>query len=266
MRKKGIKERVEQFSEGLLAAVTDFLLFNLYFFGASLGKGKSSRAFYQAVWEANDLLANFDYRTIREAIKRLKRSGFISMVREGEITAAGRRRLERLLPQFEEKRLWDGSLYLVTYDIPEGKKEVRDKLRGYLLKMGMGRMHQSVWITSYNPTKILEEFVEENGLQEETIVVSKIGRDGFVGKGSLKELVEQVYGLAEINREYGKFLKEVEGGKRDRFKLALRFLSILKRDPQLPWELLPDDWLGKEAWLAYQRLLGRRGRVVEKGL
>lgn len=255
MERRKLKGLVVKLSDGALETLVDLVLFNVFLFGCSFGKGKTSQGAYQALTEASGLLRRFNYRCLRNALAHLKRKGWITALYEGEITTAGRKRLERLLPRFEEKRVWDGSLYLVTYDIPEERRGLRDKLRIYLKRLKMGQLQQSVWITPYNPSKILEEFVRENGLSEGTIVVSKIGKDGFIGKKSLRQFLSDVYGLKEINRRYRQFIKQAKRAKGgDRLRLALRFLAILKSDPQLPWELLPEDWAGREAWEKYKRL------------
>ncbi|MBU1327173.1 hypothetical protein KKB64_04890 [Patescibacteria group bacterium] len=35
---------------------------------------------------------------------------------------------------------------------------------------------------------------------------------------------------------------------------ATRYLSILRDDPQLPFQLLPDNWLGLKAYQLYRKI------------
>ena len=254
---KKLRSLVVQASEGIVERMTDLVLFNLFLFASSFGKGKSSRGAYQALVEANQALAKFNYQTLKNAVGHLRRRGLITSLKEGEITAAGRRRLRQILPRFEEKRTWDGSLYLVTYDIPESRRVSRERLRQYLKSLGMGMVQRSVWVTPYNPTRILAEFVKENGLEKEMIIVAKIGRDGFVGEKGLREFLWEIYGLEELNERYRQFLEKFKtAGEESRFQVAVGFWSILKDDPQLPWELLPEDWLGKKAYRLYKQVVG----------
>jgi len=53
-----------------------------------------------------------------------------------------------------------------------------------------------------------------------------------------------------INEEYGRLLEEAK--KNDKRKLYFRYLDILRRDPQLPKELLPEDWKGEEAYSLFK--------------
>ena len=45
------------------------------------------------------------------------------------------------------KRRWDGRWRLVVFDVPEGRRGLRDKLRAQLRRRGFGYLQHSVWIT-----------------------------------------------------------------------------------------------------------------------
>src|SRR3989337_1644773 len=98
-----------------------------------------------------------------------------------EITKEGRKRLRRLIPRYDEKRVWDGRMHLVTYDIPERRYSDRQLLRMYLKKIGCGRLQDSVWITPYNPVDIIRAFVEKHDLAG-TVIVSDMGDGGAIGE------------------------------------------------------------------------------------
>lgn len=257
MRKLGIKDVALKLSEGLLATITDLLLLQFFLVGSSLGKGKTSRGAYLAVQEASKNLEEINYHTLKQAFLYLKRKGFIRSLLEPSITEAGRNRLEKLIPQYQKNRPWDGVIYLITYDIPESKKIFRDKLRVVLNKIGAGYLQGSVWITPYNPQQILKEFSQTQGFEGE-IIVSCIGKGGYIGNESLDALLNQVYRLDEINNQYCEFLEKYSNlslPSVDKWKAAARYLSILKQDPQLPDDLLPGNWCGDKAYKIYSNLL-----------
>ncbi|KKS80093.1 MAG: hypothetical protein UV54_C0016G0008 [Candidatus Beckwithbacteria bacterium GW2011_GWA2_43_10] len=253
MKKSGIKKIILKLSEGLLATVTDLLLLQFFLIGSSLGKGKTSRGAYLVIQEAAKNWEEINYRTLKQAFFYLKRKGLIRSLLEPSITALGRKRLKKLMPQYQSNRPWDGVIYLITYDIPETKKIFRDKLRLILNRIGAGYLQGSVWITPYNPQQILKEFSHLFGFEGE-IIVSCIGKDGYIGNESLNELLNRVYRLEEINNQYGKFLdkyRKLSLPSVDKWKAAAMYLSILKQDPQLPDDLLPDNWRGNKAYQVY---------------
>src|SRR3989304_96162 len=107
----------------------------------------------------NEFLAIKEATALR-SLENLKRKGYIRYAKgksDVEVTAAGRKRLDRLASSYEEKRKWDGRLYMITYDIPESKKPIRDLLRHQLKKLGCGMLQASVWVTSYDPREVLRK-------------------------------------------------------------------------------------------------------------
>jgi phenylacetic acid degradation operon negative regulatory protein len=258
MRNAKLRRLVLQTSEGLLSTATDLVLFQIYLFGSSFGKANNARGYYRIFREASDTLEEVNYKTFQQIFYQLKRKGLIETIKDEayfrpKITKQGSQKLNEILPQYRKKRPWDKRIYLVTYDVSEERKDDRDLLRETLKKIGCGYLQDSVWVTPYNPKGILEDFVEEHGLHG-SVIVSDTGTDGAVGNRSLKELIREVYGLDELNERYKDFLQEFSGrGKKaSADKIASRYLSILTDDPQLPFELLPLDWRGDEAFEFYE--------------
>ena len=267
MKNKKLKKEILKISEGVVATVTDIILL-LIFYGLEAminpptpsGARKARKAAYKD-WE------HLDYEIIKRTIYRLKKKGLIQYAKETltrpRITTQGRKRLEAILPFYDKKRVWNGKLYLVTYDIPKKQKSSRERLRYYLKKIGCGRLQNSVWITPYNPQEVLEEFIKRNNL-EGAVIISSIGDKESVGKESLRELVARVYNLDELHGRYLDFNLKYHRIKkfkpRVRLEIISSFLSILKNDPQLPFKLLPPDWAGTEAYQIFQRAL--RAKVV----
>lgn len=258
IEKKELRRKLLRVSEGLLSTMTDFLLFQIFMLGALPGKGKTSRGAYQAIRQTYDTLDDINYGTVKNAISHLKRKGLVRIFKEPEITCAGKKRLKTLFPVYQSKRPWDGHVYLIAYDIPEKKRHIRNKLRGSLKKLGAGFLQASVWLTPYNLTKILQDFSKSDDFEGE-IIVSCIGKDGYIGEESLNNLIKRVYNLDGLNYEYSAFIKEFKFSLKpaDKWYAAVSYLSILENDPQLPWELLPNNWLGDKAYLLYKKVLSK---------
>ena len=256
--KRKFKRLALKISEGLVTNIADLVLFQLLFLGASTGKSASPSDIWRAYNEASDAWAELDYGAFKRAFQRLRRKGFVETVKEvayfkPQITKEGYQRLRELLPTYKKKRTWDKRIYLITYDIAEERRDDRDLLRETLKKIGCAYLQNSVWLTPYNPKGILETFAKEKGLHG-AIIVSDTGTDGAVGDRSLKELIREVYNLDELNFQYKDFLREFSHSRKKASSdtIAARYLSILKDDPQLPFELLPPDWCGDEAYELYE--------------
>ena len=92
---------------------------------------------------------------------RLKQKGYITFeIRGGKkfarITELGKKRLreqqQRLL---QASKRWDRKWRIVTFDIPERYRHVRDQVRYELREAGFVQLHKSVWITPHP----CEEFI-----------------------------------------------------------------------------------------------------------
>jgi CRISPR-associated endonuclease Cas2 len=253
-RDKNLSISIKKTSSGVLATVVDLVLVSIYFgfeFALS-GYGKG----YKAEKRASRDLEQFDHKTLKRAVYYLRDKGLVQVVREADvlpkITKQGKNRLKSVIPFYQENRAWDGRIYLVTYDLPVKNNHDRNILREYIKTIGCGMLQQSVWITPYNPKLLIEEFVKSKNLDESLILVSSMGKDGTVGGMKLNELVEVVYSLSDLNERYVDFMKDVEKGDLSREEIVFTYLDILKDDPQIPFELLPDDWKGD---LAYKKAM-----------
>src|SRR3989338_6698599 len=91
---------------------------------------------------------------INQARDRLLKRGFLARNREGylSLTARGEtlfRRLELGNYKLKKPRRWDGKWRILTFDIPEHRRSVRNRLRATLSALGFKRLQDSVWIYPY---------------------------------------------------------------------------------------------------------------------
>lgn len=249
MRSKELKNGILKLTEGIFSTVVDLLLWEIVYLG------EAATTFSRNTWEpkvkADKLLEKINYETIKRAIENAREKGLIKRTKRKrtwpEITKAGKKRLASIIPQYDEKRIWDSRLYLVTYDIPETRKKDRELLREYLKRIGAGLIQESVWFTPYNPRGIVQEFIKERELAG-TVIVSDIGKDGSIGEEDIKDLIIKVYKLDEINKDYQEFLEKFKDSAATFFEISFAYWRILRRDPQLPFELLPSNWQGEKAY------------------
>lgn len=128
----------------------------------------------------------------------------------------------------------------------------RDVLRENLKKLGFGLLHSSCWISSVNYLSNIEELINFYHLQSFVILAqtNKLGREDS------RSLANRVWKLDKINQLYIKLISQWEkASENERFWLTIKYINILKQDPQLPLEILPDDWKGREAYLKARKCL-----------
>ncbi|MDZ7586665.1 MAG: CRISPR-associated endonuclease Cas2, partial [Patescibacteria group bacterium] len=250
------KRKIEKLSWGLALRMTDLVLLQLFLGLTLIASSKHSGKFLAGILKK--IHNNFDEEKIKRAFYELKKGGFVEYGKRlwlnPQITKEGKRRLADFLPQYDPVRTWDKRLYLITYDIPEKERKSRDQLRRFLQKIGCGLLQESLWITPYNPKKVINEYVAEAGL-EKLILISDMGKDGEIGQEDIRELINRVYGLDKLNERWREFINKAAEKKYREMERVGWFSSILKDDPQLPFELLPDNWQGEKAWQIVKPLL-----------
>lgn len=264
MRNKKLIKTLLDASEGLVATATDLVLFLTILPFALPGAHTHGEVTRRAEDVTSLISENINYRTIKNTIKKLIEAGLVVKHSERNaleiaITKLGRERIDAIIPHYHENRPWDGHLYLVSYDIPAKPKTKRDKLREYLRRIGAVLLQESLWLTPYNPRDIVDDFVTENEIGG-SLLVSKLGTDGAIGKEKIPDLIRRVYGLDALNERYENFLDMWKGKRKSGslFGVATDYLSILKNDPQLPFLLLPHNFLGEKAYHLYQSLVNKK--------
>lgn len=260
MRRKQVATKLLQATEGLVATVTDLILYFTILPFALPGAYTHGQV-ARRVEDVTSLISeDLNYRTIKNAIKKLVEAGLIvkqsrRSALEIAITKLGRTRIEAIIPAYQQDRPWDGHVYLVSYDIPAKPNHKRSMLHSFLQRIGAVLLQESLWLTPYNPRDLVGDFATEKEIGG-SILVSKLGTDGAIGEETLSDLIARVYKLDAINEKYADFL-DTYGNKQkpqSLFSMATSYLSILKEDPQLPFPLYPKDFLAEKAYQLYQTL------------
>ena len=246
------KDIATRTGEGLFSYAVDMAIWTtIYFADLSLPFGASGKMF-RAQIAADRFSREWNYKTIKAAIANARRQHLLKPVIRGrygnpEITEAGKKRLATIIPVYDEKRVWDGRMHLVTYDVPEPKRHDREALREVIRQLGAGRLQDSVWMTPYNPIDTLRAFIEEHRLAG-NVIISDMGQGGAIGEEDLSSLVVRVWRLDLLNDRYEEWLREYKRSDVLDQWLVTSYLAILRDDPQLPFTLLPKWWKGDRAW------------------
>ena len=132
----------------------------------------------------------------KTALGKLAVKGHVRFIQKNgkksvEITAAGRRalalQLARQTKPARKKRRWDHRYRLVMFDIPQSRKNVRDRLRLLMRECGFLRVQNSVWLSPYDCEEL----------------VTLIKTDLRLGTSVLYAVVEQIENDSWIKRHFG---------------------------------------------------------------
>jgi phenylacetic acid degradation operon negative regulatory protein len=207
----------------------------------------------------------------RQALARAATAGFIVAERTGRrvrwrLTDPGRHLLtdgaERIYSFAEPAPPWDGRWLLLSATVPEGQRHLRHQLRTRLSWAGFGSPAPSLWVSPHSRREAeAQRIVADLGLGATALSFT----GPFAGIGAQGSLVEQAWDLGELAGRYRSFLDEFAATRPApgaptlvaQARLVHQWRRFPFLDPQLPAELLPNDWIGVRAGLRFRELHAR---------
>lgn len=197
-----------------------------------------------------------------QTVWRMLRTGDIKrVIKKGKpylrLASKGKRVLKRdySLERWQ-RRPWKGKWCLVIFDIEEKQRSLRESLRRRLHDLGFGQLQRSIYITPFDLEEDMAEFLETSNLLGRAFVLSCQHRL----MGDPRKLAKRVWSLDKINEKYKDVSRKIKKGiSQNKIQLVNQakqeFLTVIKEDPFLPLELLPDDWLGEKAFTIIRGLV-----------
>lgn len=216
--------------------ISDRLLLGLYL-SAEVRSYPADRLF---LWTP----AGYSRRKFRDLTARLVRKAKIQQViSSGQVnfrlSATGKNRVMARFPKLSPvSAAWDGFWRVVIFDIPENKRKDRDALRRRLIRMGFGRLQDSVYLSYYD---------WDEALLPATLFLEAKQKH----LGEPKVFAAKVWQLNQLAAAYNRIIDRLttrfgikEAKKREEFlrKIHQLYLEAVFTDPLLPAELLPADW------------------------
>ena len=219
------------------------------------------------------LLGHFgiSQQAVRSTVSRMTQRGLLQVERIGarsfysltpKSTKIVAEDAARVFPAYSARERWDGRWHLVTYSIPESARDARDHLRRQLEWMGFGMLSNALWISPHDYGRPIEQLANSLGVRAQ-VELFTARHDGWADP---KTLVARCWDLAAINARYAAFVEEyrtpyeqhvclLERGDDlepslhfvHRFNLTDAYRRCSSRDPELPAELVPGEWRGREA-------------------
>lgn len=154
------------------------------------------------------------------------------------------------------KDSWDRKWRIISYEIPETKREIRDRLRREMQGWGLGPWHRSFWLTPHPVIENLRQLVV--GKEEEKYIQAFEADYVF---GDREILIEKVWEKSVLDKKYRQLFKDwhqiLSSGdeKLIKFrKIIGGYIELLKIDPGLPKELIGQVWIGFEGWSIFKEI------------
>jgi phenylacetic acid degradation operon negative regulatory protein len=214
-------------------------------------------------------------QAVRSTLSRMSQKGWLESRKIGRYSFYSQTpRFVKLLEEGAQRIFqprcdpWDGQWHLLIYTIPESKRHLRRRLRERLLWLGFGSLNQATWISPRDLQTEVEQVV--NTLKVRPYV--EFFTAEHQGFASDEEIVARCWNLEQLNDYYSDFIANY-GPPFQKYQVQLRadnsldpqecfvqrFMLIHEYrfspyvDPNLPLELLPDDWLGERAMQLFQQ-------------
>jgi len=248
------------------------MVFNLYgdYFRHRTGEGWTG-----SLIELLGLLG-LSSQAVRSTLSRLSRKGWLQSRKAGRYSFYSLTpKCVQLLEEGEQRIFhprsdpWDGRWHLLIYSIPESKRHLRRRLRTRLRWLGFGMLNHAIWISPRDARQEVRQLADAFGLRPyvELFVAQSptFARD--------EEIVTRCWELQGLNAYYAGFIDRNQPVLRhyrdllaaedtvqpqacfvQRSKLIDDYRSSPYVDPNLPPELLPEDWLGERASQLFQQL------------
>lgn len=211
-------------------------------------------------------LLDLNESAVRSTLSRMSRKGWIKAKKYGRrsrysITTRGYALLDEGYQRIFEQAYsnWDGQWYLASYSLPEKKRRSRHILRTKLSWLGFGQLAPGTWISPHDRQVHLMSLIKELDVEPYVDVFSGI----YLGPASIGQLVHRCWDLEALEKQYHSFIinyqqqfesdlnrdiGECQSTREEffirRFWLTHDFQSFPLTDPNLPTNLLSNDWIG----------------------
>ena len=206
----------------------------------------------------------------RATLQRMVARGLLKTVRQG-------RTVSYLLTPGAERVLRDardrvfasdpfaprgGGWTLVTFSVPESRRDVRHRVRAQLVWAGFGLLRDGLWIApgEGDVDRALGPVLEDEGASELELVAFRAEE---VAGFSVSSTVRSAWRLEEIRERHELFQErwcEVEPDARSQASLAMLtalvadWLDLLRGAPPLPLEHLDEGWPAARSVSTFRRL------------
>jgi phenylacetic acid degradation operon negative regulatory protein len=208
-----------------------------------------------------DLLAEFDISkpSARAALNRLTKRGLLDSTKRGRntyygLSARATPLIEETLRRIvafgaQETRPWDGIWTVVAFSVPEAQRDVRHSIRTRLHVLGFAALYDGLWCSPWDERDRVVAMLSDVAAHSATIMRAEIDTRSAVQALAAWDLdaVKQRY--LEFEEEFSPMLDDARRGALTtsqalvaRTKLMDSWREVVLVEPDLPTQLLPEDW------------------------
>ncbi len=216
----------------------------------------------ESVWTSSLIEAlgalGVEEKSARQAMARTAAEGVLESARHGRkvlwfLSDAGASMLqegtERIYGFMRRPHTWDGSWLVLTVAVPESQRTLRHRLRTQLTWLGLGSPSPGLWVTP-DTDKTLDVHRVLRELDLEKRAFAWTGPASGIGEES--KLLAETWDLGTVEDRYLEFIAAYEHrvveSPQEAFSAQVRIVQDWRRfpflDPNLPRELLDQDWPG----------------------
>jgi phenylacetic acid degradation operon negative regulatory protein len=218
-----------------------------------------------------DLLAPFgiNQRLVRTSVFRLVQEQWLQPKKYGressyQLTESGRRRFALAYGKIYRRQTaeWNGRWTLIVLPANGTTPQLRTRLRRELEWQGLRQIAPNLLAHPQIDRAALEEVLDRLNAGRK-VAACQVVNSADLGTPSLSDLVKGLWDLSAVINGYREFLRRCSTLRRlsdepdviapqewfmIRTLLIHAFRRIVLHDPLLPIELLPDPWIGAEAY------------------
>jgi len=199
--------------------------------------------------------------TARIVLARMRKEGWFATRREGRqvvytLTERSWQLLDQGRPRIfnRVREQWDGRWRMVIYAGAEEDRAERERLRRALSWLGFGPLATATWISPHDRLDQVEQVLAEGSAIRVDLLTCRAR-----SRVTDLDMVERCWDLDTLGRDYQDLVGRLQAlpselvtlpgpdALRLRIELVADYRHFPFRDPDLPGELLPDDWPGEQA-------------------
>jgi phenylacetic acid degradation operon negative regulatory protein len=208
-----------------------------------------------------EMLAEFEISepSARAALNRLTKRGLLVSSKRGRNTYYGpsdqalpllRETLKRIVAfGIQEARPWDGAWTVVAFSVPEVQRQRRHAIRTSLRWLGFSALYDGLWCSPWPEQEAVLKMLSDLGIPSATVMRADIDPRSSEQAISAWDLEAVKKEYLEFEVEFSPMLENVRRGALtasealvERTKVMDSWRNFLGVEPDLPVDLLPDDW------------------------
>ena len=235
------------------------------------------------------ILENHDFsdQSIRNALAKMKQQDYIRSIKRGTYSPT-----QKGIAFFSESKpkdnfyyeTWNKQWLIVLIGIPESLRKKRDTFRSILMNGGFGHLYNNVYVYPWDISESIIDTIDTLEIEDYVTITqsgeflfNKISDEGFSGANAARKL----WDLDKISLMYEEKSKLVNESKHDILRLTkkpnsdyqillshfLRLTSIkdelINKDPMLPPDFLPGNWIGVDVLAAIEDQLNKLTSLLQ---